>query len=236
MKGRKTMMVSYCRNVLLISVVAVFMSSISFAKEVPDVVKRAAKDGMKSFLTVDRLDYLGSHGFFRQEDLDNAVLGEGIEIFTIPAEKLLDDTVPQTLDSLITSTNQWMFLIRVDGKAKTLVTVAFIDGKWIASEFGSPEFAQVLNTFLKEWPAAAGYEYKYVKVFQINATFIEVYKKDDLVGIVPGTTLIELKTGKAPREYDPHNFIGTDEILPALRPAVKHNIEEWKSQTGRNIK
>ena len=50
----------------------------------------AASAGMRTFLTPERIVSFGVLGFHSKEDLNNAVLGDAMEIFTIPP-----DTNPQ---------------------------------------------------------------------------------------------------------------------------------------------
>jgi len=155
-------------------------------------------------------------------------LGEGFEIFSISPEKILDESSSRDLQSLATTTNQWCFFVLVNGEIKNIVTVDLIDGKWTPFELGPPEFAKIMANFSKVWPASSGYRWKYVKVYQANESFIEVYLKDELLGIVPSRTLMGRITGKMPKEYDPLNLVNPNYVVSAIRPTVKRNIELWK--------
>lgn len=196
-------------------------------------IKKVAKEGMKDFLKSDRIEHLHNQGFDSEDDLKNATLGDGFEIFTISPEKILDESSSQNLQSLVTSTKQWCFFITVNGEIKTIVTVALIDDKWTTTELGSPEFAKIMGKLFSIWPASAGYRFRYVRVYQANASFVEVYLRDELIGIVPSKTLMGY-LGITLEEYDPTNLVSPNGVRAALRPAVKHNIEEWKhsNKTG----
>lgn len=216
-------------SVVLVFFIALSSPRFATAEATPsNDIKKAAKEGMKAFIRSDRLEHLHGHGFDSKEDVEKAELGEGFEIFTISAEKILDESVFQDLQSLVTTTNQWSFFILVNGEVKNIVTVALIDGRWTPFELGSPQFAKIIANFFKIWPASAGYRWRYVRIYQASASFTEVYQKDKLIGIVPSSTLTGLKTGKPPKDYDPRNLINPDGIVSTIRPAVKRNIELWK--------
>lgn len=132
-------------------------------------VKQVAEKGMRNFLRSDRLDYLHDHGFENQADLDNAVLGEGFEIFTVSLKNILDDAMPRDLQALITPTNQWNFLILVGDKAKAVMTIGLIDGNWVPLEFGSSMLAQEMQNFFAAWQGShGGSDYHYKLNFRSN--------------------------------------------------------------------
>ena len=191
-------------------------------------VRRAANEAMKGFLSPDRLDDLRELGFESKADINKAILGEGFEIFTIPPDALLDDTRLQDLHSLITSTNQWSFLVRANDEPKMVVTVGLSKGKWEPVSFGASGFAKVMSLFLNEWPKSSGYRFRYVKVYQANSSFIELSKGKEVIGIVPGQNLTGLLTGTVPEGHDPKKLLKKEHILQALRDAVKKNKENWK--------
>ena len=96
----------------------------------PDNVKKVAREGVDALVKGRRIDGpLKDLGFESQIDIESAELGQGIEIFTIRPDKLLDESAPQDLQSLVTSTNQWCFLILAGNKAKTVITVGLVNGK-----------------------------------------------------------------------------------------------------------
>lgn len=228
------MRVIFCPVFILSVFICLSSPCLSNASAAPsDAIKKAAQEGMKSFFKGDRLEHLRSQGFNSKEDLEKVELGEGFEIFTIPAEKIMDESASQDLQSLVSTTNQWNFLVFVDGEVKTIVKVDLIDGKWTPIGYGSPEFAKIMANFFNIWPASSGYRWRYVRVYQANESFTEVYLRDELLGIVPSSTLMSYKTGKPLKEYDPHNLINPDGIASTLRPALKRNIEEWKPVNER---
>jgi len=222
------------RFILVALIFALTAPCLATAGDAPsNDIRNAAKVGMKTFLRPERLDYLHEHGFESQDDIDNAELGEGFEIYTIQPDKLLDESTPQDLQSLVTSTNHWSFLIRVGGKAKTVVTVGLVDGKWTPVEYGSSGFAETMSAFLATWPASSGYEYRYIRVYQVPTSLIELSNGGKFVGIIPSSSLLELATKRPIKEYDPKIMINMKDALAALRPAVKWNIERWKRPTER---
>lgn len=97
------MRISFIFPVLIVFALSAPLPAV--AGDVPsDDIKQAAKEGMKSFLSVDRIGSLHDQGFDRREDLEKAELGERFEIFTISPKKILNETTSQDLQSLVTST------------------------------------------------------------------------------------------------------------------------------------
>ncbi|HEY6872002.1 MAG TPA: hypothetical protein VI298_04645 [Geobacteraceae bacterium] len=189
-------------------------------------LKKAAREGMKAFLRPDRLDYLHYHGFESQADLENAVLGEGFEVFTIPPGKLLDESAPLDLQTLVTSTNSWDFLIVVGKKAKAVVTVGLDGGEWMPLEFGSSELADQLSDFLAAWPASSGYRYRFIRIPSALSGLIELSKEDKVVGIVPLTDFLAMTKGRTTEAFNPSDVRDPKEVLTALRLVVKKSLRK----------
>lgn len=215
--------------VLLVVFFALIVPCRAIASEAPsDEIKKAAKEGINVLVKGRQADKrLQDLGFESQSDIDNAELGEGVQIFTILPDKLLDESAPQDLQSLVFPTGQWEFMVQVGGKAKSLLTVDFVDGKWIPVGIGSSMIAKNLGSFLTKWPASSGYQYRFIRVYQGASDFIELSLKGKSVGIIPLSSLTRTP-GRSMGEFNPSDLRDPKEVLSELRPSVKRHIEMWK--------
>ena len=199
---------------------------LSFAgKAPPDDVRNAAQVGINVILKDSRMGNLHRLGFQSQEDIDSANLGKGFQIFTIPPDKLLNETTPLNLQALVTPTNQWQFLIAAGDKAKALLTVEFVDGKWIPVSIGSAALAKELSDFLDAWPASSGYDYRLIRVFQAKSEFIELTKGGKVIGIV---SLSSLSLATSRGEAEAANLRGlrdSNEVLSELKFIVRNHLQ-----------
>jgi|GEM_PF-2445363 len=194
-----------------------------------DDVKKASREGIKVHLKGRKYDKgFQDLGFKSQADIDNAEPGDGFQIFTIPTDKLLDESTTQDFQALVTPTNQWEFFVVANGKAKSFLRVVFVDGKWMPSGIGSSRLAEEMSGFLATWPASSGYQYRYVRVYPVAADFIELSQRGKIVGIIPLTYLWVETKGRTAGEFSPNDLRDPKEILLLLRPAAKQSIEMWK--------
>lgn len=198
-----------------------------------DDIKKAGREGIKDHLKDRKHDKsFQDLGFESQDDIDKAELGEGIQIFTINAKKLLDGSAPLDLQSLVIPTGEWNFLIRADGRANSLLKVGFFDGKWKHVGIGSSVLAKELGGFLAAWPASEGYACRYIRVPQITSDFIELSHKGEVLGIFPLLALTS-KTGRAVGEFQQSDLRDPQEVLPELRAQIMRSIESYKQTKNK---
>ena len=196
-----------------------------------DDIKKAATEGLNDLLKGRQFDkHFQDLGFESQSDIDDAELGEGFQIFTIHPDQLLDETAPHDLQSLVVPIGEWQFIIFAKGKAKSILTIRFFNGKWTIVGIGPSGLAIEIAKFMAVWPSSSDYQFRFIKVYQAQSSFIELFKKGKAVGIVPLTSLSTLMTGKVPEEFNPSDIRDSKEALSLLRPLVKQNIELYKKQ------
>ncbi len=213
------------KSVLLVFVFVLFIPCITVGESPPYDIKKMAKEGITIFLNDSRSSHLHRLGFESQADVDNAELGDGFHIYTIQPDKLLDESASQDLDNLVTPTTQWQFLISVRGKAKALLTVDLVNGKWEPVSVGSAGLAKQLSDVLAIWPTTLGYQYRLIRVYEAQADFIELSQEAKKIGILPLTSLlIAIKAG-VKKTFDPHDLRHPKEVLSDLRPIVRENIQ-----------
>lgn len=173
------------------------------------------------------------HGFDSEADLSRVTLGKGIEIFTVPPEAILNESVSLNLENSIIPMNSWDFLIMLDGHPKTIITVRLSNGKWKPVGGGPSGFAEILDDFMHKWPKSHGYNYRYVKILQGECSFMEVFQHEKSIGIVPDELLMEYLTGKT--QYDSAKLVDLQTVLPILRKSVKENIDMHSGRKPRKI-
>jgi hypothetical protein len=214
------------RSVLLVFVFILFIPCFTTAGESPpDDIKKAAKEGVTTFLKDSRSSHLRRLGFESQTDVDNAELGEGFQIFTIHPDKLLNESASQELHDLVTPTTQWQFLILARGKANALLTVDLVNEKWTPVSIGSSGLAKQLSDLLVAWPATSGYQYRLIRVYQAQSDFIELSQGGKNIGILPLTSLLTAIKRGARKAFNPHDLRDPKEVLSDLRPVVRKNIQ-----------
>jgi len=194
---------------------------------------KAARAGIDIFLKGRQSDrHFRDLGFEDQADLDTAELGEGFQIFTIHTDKLLDESHIQNLDSLVSPTRTWNFLIIAGGKAKSNLNVAFTDGIWESVGIGSSGFSKEIAGFLARWPASAGYHFRYIEMSQVSSRFIELSQGEKVLGLFDLSALTK-KPGEIIGSYDPSDLKSPEEVLSRLRLSVRRNIEMWKQMNKK---
>ena len=184
----------------------------------------AAQEGIRTFLKVPRRQNLHKLGFLSQKAIDEAVLGEGFRIFTLPPDRLLSTDPPQDIDSLVLPTNMWQFLIVTEGKATALLTVDLVKNRWTAVSIGGSGLAAQLEILLETWPASAGYRYRLIKVYQAKSDLIEILQGGKIIGLVPFTSA-RIATGLEKRDFNPLDLHDPAEMIEKLRPIVRMNIQ-----------
>ncbi len=212
------------KSVLLVFVFILLMPCITVGESPPYDIKNTAKEGVTVFLNDSRSSHLHRLGFESQADVDNAELGDGFHVFTIQPNKLLNETAVQDLDDLVAPTTQWQFLIRVRGKAKALLTVDLVNGKWVPVSIGSAGLAKQLSDVLEAWPTTSAYQYKLIRVYEAQADFIELSQEGKKIGILPLTSLLTAIKAGEKNTFDPRDLRHSTEVLTDLRPVVRENI------------
>lgn len=131
---------------------------------------------------------------------------------------------PHDLSSLLVSTDTWQFLITTRGKAVAIITVDFMDGKWMPVSIGSSELASQLSKLLEVWPTSSGHRYRFIRVYQANSEFMELSTRDGITGIIPlGSARHAL--GLTKKEFDPFDIHTSADMVKQITTVVRKNVE-----------
>jgi len=198
-------------------------------------IEKAANDEIKLHLNGARIEDLRFLGFENQTEIDHAELGEGYQIFTIPPDKLLDESKSQDYLSMVTPTGEWEFPVLAGGKGKVLLKVAFRDGKWKNIRMGGSGFASLMVIFQTFFPASSGYHYRFISEYPFGRSFIELSQGFKLLGIIPINS-IALNEQEITKENFLCHLRDPKDVLPGLRAAVKQRIEGCRKAPKDNNK
>jgi hypothetical protein len=217
------------RRILVFALSLCFMfSTFSFSDEGPPrEILNAAQEGIDSFLKKIELPALYDVGFKSQEDVDNAAIGDGFQIFTIPPERLLNEDVEPDLSILVIPMDMWQFLVRIPTRIVSLITIDRMKGNWKPVSIGSAGLAEQLGIFLEAWPQTQGYSYRLIRVYQAKSDYMEVFSGETSLGLVPLTSArvaMELED----RAFNPADLHDPEEVMKMLRPIVSENIRVWE--------
>jgi hypothetical protein len=220
------MLKHYVSIILMFAGILCFQCTANAGEAKYDDIKNAALQGVTSLLKGGHGGQLQHLGFESQDDIDNAELGEGFQIFTIQPAALLNESASQSFQQMVTPTNQWQFLIVARGNPKALLTVDLVDGKWTPVSIGSKDLAKELSGFLTAWPGASGYHIRFVRVHQAQSEFIELSQGEKLLGVHPLASFVAASKGGANGSPNPQNLLAPDDVLSSLQPTVRRNIQQ----------
>ena len=189
----------------------------------PGAVTNAAEHGVRIFVKDPLVKNLQRFGLASKEQVDNAALGKGFRVFSIPPEGLLDFASSRDLDSLVRASNTWQFLIVADGKAASLLTVDFFNNQWTPVSIGGSGLAKEVEALFGAWPSSAGYSYRFIRVYQAKSDFMEILEGENAIGVVPFTSA-RIATGLE-GGFDPLDLRDPREVLSKLGPVVKTNLK-----------
>jgi hypothetical protein len=221
------MKITIYKFILLAFVVVLSAPCLGIASETPsEEIKKSAMEGIHSHIKNRKIDQgIRNLGLESQTEIDNAEIGDGFQIFTIHSGDLLDEH-NKDFQSLVTPTDQWELLVVVDGNAKMIMRVNYVNGKWIHGAIGASTFAKELSGVLATWPVSSDYQCRLIRIYQGSYDFIEISKKGQLIGILPLSSLIRIPE-RVVGEFKPSDLRDPKEILSNLRTVVKQHIENW---------
>lgn len=218
------------RSVIFALITVIFASSIVSANEV-DSGRKAAKLELKKFPkhVGDRI------GFETEADVTNADVGLGFRVYTIDHAKIVERSAPLDFEACVLPTSDWLYIVVNGNKALSLLEMNFQGARWSAGSLGSAEFARALNNILKAWPAAAGYQYRYFRIYGPRIDFFEISHSGRVIGIIE---LIPTKIDSmaSPNKvFHSNDLRSPKELWSVLLPSIRRNIE-WHRKNNASSK
>ena len=214
------------QTLIVIGVMFIFqMPLFSSADEtIPSSVLNAAQEGVKIFFKDTKVTDLYRFGFSSREEADAATLGKGFQVFTVPPDSLLKEGISKDFNSLAVSTTLWEFIVVSGGKAKVLLSVDLMSGKWTPVGIGAAGLAKEISKALETWPVSAGYQHKLIRVYQATSDFLRVSSGEKVSGILPFTSA-RMAMDLRERGFDPLDLYNSKDVLSRIRPVVRKNIQ-----------
>ncbi len=191
----------------------------------PEQVVNAARKGLKSFLAAIPPQDLNGMGFLDQSEVDNALLGEGFQVYAAHpnnvssyAKKVADSS------SMVIPTNEWQFLIVTNDQARSILTVDRMQNEWKAVAVGAAGLARQLAKIVEKYPAHAGYSHKFIKVFQPRSDFVEISHQGKPVGVVPLTSG-RVALGLKQPDLNVSDLFDFRDIISRIDPGERKKVE-----------
>jgi len=194
------------------------------ATDAPHAVVAGAEAGLPEFLPFIPENELFRFGFDDKTEPLRSQLGEPFKIYTVHPDEILSCAAGERAELTLLATDMWQFPVLCDGTVRTLLTVDLMEGKWEAVDLGGLAPANELAALAEQWPRSAGYELRYVKVFQSGSRFVAVIGDGEtrLVPLEPTARALGL-LGETER-YDSRPREVTA-VADALAPHVRANLE-----------
>jgi hypothetical protein len=175
------------------------------AADVPADVLKAAEKGVTNF-----------------PGLTGVELQQGFRVYTVSPASLMEC---DGLETAVTPTGMWRFLVTANGQPTGLLTVAQVNGEWTAVSFGGAGLAGEVSKVMAKWPTDKGYGFRFVRIYQARADFVEISNSGSSreAGFVP-LTASRLALGLE-GEFDPQVLLYNSEIITPLRDVVSRNMK-----------
>jgi len=98
-----------------------------------------------------------------------------------------------------------------------------MNGEWTPVGIGGVGLAKEISKALETWPASAGYQCKFIRVYQAVSDFLGVSLEENTVGILPFTSA-RISMGLEERGFDPLELYDAGDVAARIRPIVKRNM------------
>jgi hypothetical protein len=193
----------------------------------PAAAMAAAKAALGTFLGNADSEELLKFGFNNREEFNNARIGEVFKVYLLLPHAVINTMHADSLLSVADDSSIWQFMVLSPRGAACLVTVDYIDNKWIAVSVGATGLATQLHEMVQKWPKSGGYEVALIKSLQAKSDFLEVYQDKKALGIVP---LTSAKIAMDRQDVMTATMLKADDILETLSPVVKQNLKQFGAE------
>jgi hypothetical protein len=188
------------------------------------IIVQAAETGLVVFVKDPRMKNLDRLGFGGRAAIDDATLGRGFRIYTIPPQTILDEKVGLDFYAGAVPTTQWQFLVKAQGKATSLLTVDRMGDQWQTISMGSAGLAEQLERLMDAWPSSAGYDYRLIRIYQATSDFLAISQNSEVLGIIPMTSG-RIAMGLKSEALNTTDLRSSEEISKNIRQTVRINMQ-----------
>ncbi|MBN1578029.1 MAG: hypothetical protein JW913_15825 [Chitinispirillaceae bacterium] len=115
-------------------------------------VRTVAKSSLAAFLGKIPLGHESRYGFLHRDEFTRAIPGTPLRVYTAYPDSLNGDTGNPSDHPV--ARNEWRIPVLVDGKSRSLLTVASVDGVLKAVELGGAALAREFGEFDRKYPGS----------------------------------------------------------------------------------
>jgi hypothetical protein len=113
-----------------------------------DAAAAQSLEVLRQLVTADNYQIMG---FNSLEEVANAQLGQPLKLFRIQLDQLLtyapESTDQPPVETLLVDVNRVMYPVTVNQEVRSSVAVEGVEGKWIGTDFGSPNLIKAMTQF-----------------------------------------------------------------------------------------
>jgi hypothetical protein len=167
--------------------------------------------------------HLARFGFDSRAETHQSSIGDPLKVYTIEPDALLAYDGGQEMSELLSPTEIWLFPVICADRARVLLTVSRLRGRWQGVDIGGAVHATELERVARDWPRDAGCELHVVKVYQANSTFVCAIRDgtSHLIPLAGTARAIQLIDPGEPYDY---SELSTAEAVARLTPLVRENL------------
>jgi hypothetical protein len=148
----------------------VYYNSYAGNNDTVDILN-AATSGLKVYLAKIPVGKEKNYGFANSDEIAQAELGVPVDIFILSPDFFSASTIVKERN-YITSIEEWLVPVTVNGEWRALLTVSKKNGSWKTVGFGSSFLAADLNKIITENTNLKRQQYSLLRVYQLDCDFI----------------------------------------------------------------
>lgn len=186
------------------------------AQDAPSEVIQAAGEGLPVFFhmfsqqAAEQPHFkIEDFGFEENDSLDQAYLGEAFQLHELTPNTILNYQQNTPVDSLLSKTEVWYFLVMIDEEVKAILIVDKMKDVWQTVALGKAKIAKELGKIRQQWPREKGY----------TPLLITCYYPNEYLFTVP--------------QYDAYNL--TLIPLPGVDGAREESIDYSELENSYNV-
>ena len=148
-------------------------------KLMKDIIK-VAKLGLPFFLGKVPEGQEKLYGFSPNDSLNDIELGKPLQLYVITPDSLFKyKPTTDSLNSLLSETNIWLFPLEIDGVYKSMLIVDKMNGEWQTVSLGRTQLAKSLDIIRGEYLKDESKEIRLIAVRQVKKYYFHIPNKDE---------------------------------------------------------
>lgn len=192
----------------LIMILLVF-PAVCFSDEGPSSeIVNVAEEGLAFIKANFSIEQLQRLGFKSQQEINEATLGEGFQMYTVYQNVLLDES-NKDLHAMSVPLDRWRFPVKSSERCIVLVDIGLLNGKWTFCGIGEAGLVQKIDALTKTWPKTEGNNFRIILIQKTPENYIAITQAEQVIGFLPMRS--------ADNDFTQQDLKGSAEILAELR-------------------